>query len=204
MKAREAIEDALREINVLALDEAMEAAQVQFGLRKLGRMLLAWQNLDYNIWLKASQTLTLTTARSYTLSPERPLRILSARISTDDIETPLQELTRQDYDELPNKTATGRPTSFHYDRQKEDALLYVWPVPDAAGDTIEITYARAIERPDRLGADVDIPPEWEDAVVFGLAVSLAPAFQRQPPMDLAAAHLSVALAFDREGSVFFT
>jgi hypothetical protein len=205
MKARDCIEDALREIGVLDVEEAMDASHVRFGLRKLRRMLLSWQNLDYNVWLKAEQTVTLAAAtRVYTLSPVRPLRILSARVVTSGIETPLQELTRQDYDTLPLKTSTGRPTSYHYDRQREDARFYVWPVPGAVGDTIKITYARQIEPMETFGAEVDVPEEWEDAVVYGLAVSLSSAYSRTPPIDLAAGSLNAALAFDREDSVFFT
>jgi hypothetical protein len=205
MRAREAIEDALRELGVLDVEETMDASHVRFGLRKLRRMLLSWQNLDYNVWLKAEQTLTMTAGeRSYTLDPVRPLRILSARVVTDGIETPLEALTRQDYDTLPLKTSAGRPVSFHYDRQREDALFYVWPVPTANGETIQITYARQIAPMDTFGADVDVPEEWEDAVVYGLACALASTYSRQPPIDLAAGALNAALAFDREDSVFFT
>lgn len=204
MKARDAVEDALREINVLGVGEAMPAEHIQHGMRRLGQLLLAWQNLDYNVWLKAEQTLTLTTARSYTLSPERPLRILGARIVGSGLETPMQELMRQDYDDLPNKTSTGRPTSYYYDRQREDALFYVWPVLSVAnGETVKITYARPITTPDALGEDVDIPPEWELAVVKGLAADLAATYEKPAPAD-AALHLGIALGFDREGSVFFT
>lgn len=205
MKAREAIEDALREINVVAVDEAMDAEHIQFGLRKLRRMLLSWQSLDYNVWLKAEQSVTLAAATGiYTLDPVRPLRILGARLSSHGIETPMEALTREDYDRLPDKASAGRPTSYYYDRQREEARLYVWPVPSAAGETIRITYARQIDPAEKLTDDVDVPDEWGDAVVYGLAVALAPAYQRPAPVDIAAGYLNAALAFDREDSVFFT
>lgn len=204
MKAREAIEDALKEIGVLDPSEAVDPEHVQFAMGKLGRMLSAWQNLGYSLWTRAEQTVTLTTAGTYTLSPVRPARILSVRMVRSGTELPMHEMTRQEYDDLPIKTTTGHPTSFYYDRQREAARLYIWPLlSTAAGETLKITYERAIERPTKLSDEVDVPVEFEHAMVLGLAAELAPAFSRMPP-PAAAASLMVALAADREGSVFFT
>lgn len=203
---RDIISDALRKIGVVAADEAMTADQAASGLRELDRMLKGWQNRGYFLWTKASQTLTLTTAASYTLSPVRPLRILNARLVRSGLETPMMEMARDEYDNLPNKASTGLPTQFHYDRQRENALFYVWPVlATANGETIKITYEREVEDQDDLDAAPDVPGEWLDATVYNLASRLADDFMiNNPRVDARAqALLEEALAFDREGSVFF-
>lgn len=202
---RELLESAMRKIGVVAEDEAMTADQAMNGLRAFNRMVKAWQNRGYNLWAYASQAVTLTTAAVYTLDPVRPLDIMSCRLKRSGIETPMIRLTRDQYDLLPVKASQGTPTQFYYDRQREAARLYVWPVLAAAsGETLEITYIREFED---MGLDdaPDIPGEWYDAAVYSLAARLADDFRVDPGNVVARAEeeLRLALAGDREGSIWF-
>lgn len=203
---RELIEDAFRKIGVVAADEAMDANKAAMGMRALNRMLKSWQNHGHSLWLKATQTITLTTSASYTLDPVRPVRILNARLVRGGIETPMEEMTREDYDNLPVKSSTGVPTTFYYDRQREAAVFYVWPVlASALGETVKITFEREIEDQTDFTTAPDIPGEFWDAVVYGLADRLADDYSFDKPKITARAEaeLSLALSSDREGSIFF-
>lgn len=204
---REILSDAFRKLGVVAEDEDMTADQAETGKRALNRMLKAFQNHGANLWSYATQTVTLTTAASYTMAPARPVRINTVSFKTGDIETPMQELTREEYRTLPLKTATGIPTCFYYDRQREAALLYVWPVlSSASGQTLIVDYEREFEDVD-LDDAVDVPGEWFDAVVYGLAARLADDYGADPGgkvMMRAERELELALAADREGSVWFS
>lgn len=197
---------ALRKIGVIAIGQPATAEEMDVALKALDRMLKSWQAEGYNLWTKASQTVTLTTALSYTLNPVRPLRILSCRFKrTTGVELPMTEMTRDEYDTLPVKTTTGTPTMFHYNRQREAATLLIWPrLATAAGETLEITFEREIDDV-VAGSALDVPGEWYDAVVYGLAARLTDDFMAQAPQVVARAEqlLSRALAFDREGSVYF-
>lgn len=200
MKARDAIRDAMREIGVLAVDEDADAQQIEAGKRRLSRLLASWQGLGYCLWLKTASTVTLTGLTAYTLAA-RPFRVLSARHLSGTVETPLQELTRQEYDDLTIKTSAGVPTCFCYDRQRDTGVLYVWPV--AATGTLKLTVERALDLPERVSDDLDVPVEWEEALVLNLAAALAPVYTRPAPVDMARLVLAEALAADREGSVYF-
>lgn len=203
---REICTDALREASVLAIDDPATAEEMGVALRALNRMLKGWQNAGHNLWTRASISVTATTSAVYTLDPVRPHAIDSVRFKRDGLEIPMIELTRDEYDTLPNKASTGIPTQWYFDRQREAARLYVWPVLASAGsETLEITYHREIEDL-ALGDDIDVPGEWYEAVVYGLAMRLCNSFKvpNVPALlpGLAAGALSSALANDREGSVF--
>lgn len=159
------------------MGQNVRANQSAHAVRILNRILRSWQAMDdAPDFLKAQQTLTLTTAASYTLNPERPVRILSARLVQSSTELPMLQLTRDEYDRLPVKTTTGTPTQFYYDRQQEDALFYIWPVLSAAnGETVKITYERAFNTM-AIDGNLDLPPEWEMAAQKQLAAGLAPAY----------------------------
>ncbi len=203
--ARSIVSDALRKIGVVAMDEDMTADQSAHGLRALNRMVKSWQNKGYSVFAKASQVVTLTTAASYTLTPVRPLEILSCRFRQNGIDRPMLQFTRDEYDSLPLKTSTGTPTTFYYDRQREAARLYVWPVMAAVnGETLQITYTREFEDMALTDA-LDVPTEWYDATVYGLGARLADDFSVAVPGVVARSEalLREALAFDREGSIWF-
>lgn len=198
---------AFRKINVIAVDETATADELANGIEALNWMLKAWQKKEWLTWTYTSGSLTLTTAASYTLSPVRPVRIVSARYkSTGGTETPMNRLTRVEYDELPLKTSTGIPTNFYYDRQKEAAKLYVWPVlSSATTESIEYTYERELEDI-AAGSDVlDVPVDWHEAVIYNLASRLAEEYQRDIPRVHVRASdaLDDVLAEDHEESVFF-
>jgi hypothetical protein len=205
---RQILTDAFRKIGVVAEDDDMNADQASAGTRVLSRMLKALQNKGANLWTYTSQTVTLTTAASYTMSPVRPLRILNVNFNDGSTETPMQELTRDEYKTLPVKTTTGTPTTYYYDRQRESALLYIWPVlSSASGETLEVDYEREIEDVD-LDDAADVPGEWYDAVVYGLASRLSDDYGvddvvSQRVMARAEKELDIALTADREGSVFW-
>lgn len=203
---RQILTDALRKLGVVAADEDMTADQAANGRRVLDRFLKALQNRGANLWAYTTQTVTLTTAVSYTMSPVRPVRVHGVRYNNGSTETPMTELTRQEYEDLPLKTVTGVPTCWYYDRQRESALLYIWPgLASASSETLEVTYERELEDVD-LDDVVDVPGEWLDAVVYGLAGRLADDYGVTAPGVVARAEeeMRQALSGDREGSVWFS
>jgi hypothetical protein len=195
------ITDAFRKIGACAHDEALTADMEQAGARELRRMLLSWQNLRYNLWTQTEMTVTLTTAVSYTLTG-RPLRVHSVRYrNAAGLDMPLTAMTRQQYYDMPNKTSTGIPTAYYYDRQVATGVLYIWQgMASVTTETLRVTYERSVDTTDLLD---DIPPEWENAVLYGLAMQLQPEYGGPDVTAEAAFHLSTVLADDREGSVWF-
>lgn len=197
---------ALRKIGVVAGDEAASADDTAHAIEALNWMLKAWQANEWLPWTYTSGTLTLTTAASYTLSPARPLRILNARLKRSGIEIPMQEMSRDEYDRLPQKTSTGLPTSYHYDRQREAAVFYVWPVlATAAGETVEYTYERELEDIAASTDTLDMPVEWHECVVYNLAARLADDYEVAADRVVARAEMMLdkLLAHAHEGSLFF-
>lgn len=197
----------LKKAGVIAQDaQSAEAYETTTARDSLHVLLKSWQNADFRVFTLASQSVTLTTAASYTLSPVRPMSLETVRFKSDGRETPMIQMMRQEYDELPDKTVTGQPTQYYYDRQREAALLYVWPLlASASGETLEITYWREIEDVDALGEAIDMPAEWYRAVIYGLAADLCDDFEIENPKIEAKALmlLKEARGFDAEGSVFF-
>ena len=180
---RDIITDALLDLESATLGQTLQGGSAAHAMRVLSRMLKAWQNEhSAPFHLYASQTVTLTTASSYTMDPARPIKITNVNFKFNSIETPLTEMTRDEYDNLPNKAVTGRPTMFYYDRQRagSGSLLYVWPaLASATTEELIITYEREHYDMDDLNETIDVPSEWAEAVTKGLAWRLIGTYGRE-------------------------
>jgi len=200
---RDIITDALLDIQAVNEGEDIPAYQASQALRVLNRLMKSWQIMEGSpAFLKASQSVTATTSAAHTMSPIRPIRLLSVRLkNADGSELVMVELTRDEYDQIPNKDATGTPTQYYYDRQKEAARLYVWPLFSAVTtETFEVTYEREFEDIASLNDTIDLPAEWYDVAVRQLSARLAPSYGvANPALDMNAAYaLNLALAAGME------
>lgn len=201
---REIITDAFRKIGVTAHDEELQAHDAATGLRALNRLLKAWQNHGHLEWTIETQSIALVFGAEQVLDPVRPIRVISARIVRNGVEIPMVSLTRDEYDRLPQKSTIGTPTQYFYDRQREAARLYVWPT-SANGETLNITYEREVEDQTDLDAIADVPGEWLEALVYGLAARLADDYrlERQMVVQRAETELRLALSQDHRESIYF-
>ena len=116
---------------------------------------------------------------------------------------PLTSISRQEYMALPNPASTGPPTMFYYNPVLGDGQLYVWPMTTDMGAALLIDARVPIQVFTALGDSPDFPAEWFDALHYGLALRLCPAY-KVPPNDymrlkeMAAMTLDAADGFDRE------
>lgn len=122
----------------------------------------------------------------YQTARVRPLKIISARRFNiiSEIDVPLFEMDRVEYQELPNKTFEGAVNGFFYDRRggtNSAGLLYLWPVPSDFDEVIKMTVARSIEDFSSAGNDADLPQEWIRAIEWGLADELADEYDVPEP-----------------------
>lgn len=201
---REAVIAALHKINVVDQEDPATGPQTDSGVAALGRLLRSWSNRKIAIFQTASLAVTLTTAGEYTLTPP-PARIHSVRLRRSGTDTPIREMSRQEWDDISVKTSTGLPNGWYLDRQAASATLHVWPrLAVAAGQTLQITYERGFGTLDQHD-DLPVLPEWEDAVVYNLADRLSDDYEisNGRVTERAAILLAEALAADREGSAFF-
>jgi hypothetical protein len=209
------IQEALELIGVVAAEESPAAADVTTADRSLNMMVKGWQAKGINLWRQTEGSLSVTAATaSFTMgtggdyTTARPLRISSARLSVSSIETPLQEISREEYFSMPNKTATGRPSIFYYDPQLALGKIYLWPtVATGTTATLKFTYQRTIEDFDAAGNTPDFPQEWYECLAYNLAARLAPKFGTTVSPEVAAIALGTLddlMGWDREpASVFF-
>lgn len=147
---------------------------------------------------------------TYTTKLDNPLNIYSGLRSEDDRDIPLNYLSYEEYFQLPNKDdTTSTPTSYNYDRQRDEAIIKLWQTPDSANIVTKFTLSRKIANFDVNSNEPDFPMEWHEAIVYNLAVRLAPHYGKnkdsgyQMLLAQANSYLQTAAGFDNEmGAVY--
>jgi hypothetical protein len=135
-------------------------------------------------WKNATANLTLDiTKAEYSLKPaggdlniEVPYEISSITYKySSNAELPLVTMTDGEYSALYDKTIQGVPQRYYYERHLDEGLLFLDYVPSAA-DTLVITYKNLLELITAYTDDFDIDPIWYRALLYNIAIDVAPFF----------------------------
>jgi hypothetical protein len=182
LTAREVITFALRKINILAKSQTLTTDLSDDALVELNTMLKEWMAYPA-IWrLKEGYVNLVAATESYSLTP-RPYRIVDVRYrNSSSTDLPMEEMTKDEYYDLPVKTTAGTPTQWHFDPQQATSTLYVWPVKaTVTTETFRVTYQRYIDDIDSLDNNIDCTPEWLSTLGYNLAARCADSYGRSGP-----------------------
>lgn len=178
LNSREIIDEALRLLGVLQEGDSPTVARATEALNALNMMLKTW-GASERLWLMTEGVVTLVANQAAYSLGTGVRRVLSVRRRISGLDTPMMQLSRQEYFDTPTKASAGTPNSWYFDPQRSARTLYIWQTadaPTAAVMTLPYTYTRIIEDIDTLDNDPDVPAEWLEVLVYNLATRLGPRY----------------------------
>ncbi len=214
------IEMAVRKLGVVADGQTLSTENYTNGSAALNTLLGAFRTLGMPLWARQSYDLTLTAGTSsynigssQTLNTPYPLKLLQAyrTDSNNSSKVQLEIIPDYNFNRLPTGSS-GYPIQISYTPKVNLGVIKLWPTPDAtavANTTVTIVYQRPMEYMSSSTDTFDIPEEWLEAVVYNLAVRLAPEWgvplpDRKALKNEADEYLEMAKSFGAEdGSIFW-
>tara|TARA_R100000664_G_C2714493_1_gene110123 strand:- start:187 stop:861 length:675 start_codon:yes stop_codon:yes gene_type:complete len=171
------IADTIEEAYELAGLELRTGYDAETARRSMNIMFADWANRGINLWTIEQVTTNLTSGTSsYTLN-SFDIDIVSAIIrqieGTTTTDLSLTRIGRSEYLNIPDKSATGRPTQYFLDRQTTP-VVKLYPTPDSAR-TYRLV-ANTLQRIDDVTAsdqDPDVPSRFIPCMASGLAYYIA-------------------------------
>ena len=144
--------------------------------RSLNIMFSEWANRGVNLWTVRQGTLTLT-AGTDTYNEDNGLDtgmsdILEVAIRRSGTDYEVDRISRGEYLNVPNKTTTGRPSQFYFNRQIKPEVT-LWPVPENSTDQLVYYYIKRIQDADTSKNTTEVPFRFLPCMVAGLAYYLA-------------------------------
>lgn len=165
LTARDVINTALRdELGVIGLDETADADEAASALMHLNALV---KSHGGGAHYETQGTVTIPAASASGTIASNVRDIISARFS-GTFERMLVRWQRDEYLAIPNKAAIGDPTCFYVSNQRDNVVMYVWPVPSAQ-ISVKIDYRRIPEIVVGLSDQVDFPEQYLPALVAMLA-----------------------------------
>jgi hypothetical protein len=205
------IRSILRALGVISEGFTPSAQMMSDTNQAMNMLIKAWMARGVGLWLNQIATIPLVVnQQSYLLGPggtppaSRPLGVMEMRLrDASGIDTPLIEMSRQEYMDLPLKSSAGNPTQFYYDPQTGNGVLYIWPVASDATDRLVGTLRMPVQDFVNIADTPDFPQEWFRALKFNTAKELLTEYTVPPAtvqliMALAQEAFDEANLFDRE------
>tara|TARA_R100001086_G_scaffold176698_3_gene97571 strand:+ start:7789 stop:8454 length:666 start_codon:yes stop_codon:yes gene_type:complete len=140
--------------------------------RSLNLMFADWSNRGLNLWTVNQATVTLTSGTSTVTIASDVVDVLEVVLRRDNTDLSVQRISRGEYSTVPNKSSTGRPSQFYFDRQITPVLNF-YPTPENSTDQIIYYYVRRIQDADSLVNTNDLPFRFYPCMVAGLSYYVA-------------------------------
>lgn len=175
MTAAALIEAALNELGAYGAGQTIDATDQAAALVRLNAMLHTW-GVRGNLYRDETGTATITGGVGSGTLPAEVRQLNSVRfVASATNYRQLTEWTRDDYYSIPNRDQAGDPVAYYLQRHRDGAMIWLWPVP-ADDATLHLDYGSAVETVTAASETVDLPQEWQEAAILGLAARCASMF----------------------------
>lgn len=184
---RTIIESALRKISVLGSGQSLPAEEAADALVQLNAMIDSWNVEGWNGYTQVREVFSLTAGvTSYTIGSggdfdtTRPVRIIAAflRQTGSNIDYSIELIDAAAYANADKEQNGGLPCALYYDGNFPlgNILLVGAPV---AGYSLYIYSYKENTQFTTINTDIDLPPGMEQALVYNLAVYMAPEYEKE-------------------------
>jgi hypothetical protein len=191
-KVREIINAALAHIGAAENVNGPTAAQVDEALKQINRMLQSWSSQRNGIYSITTESFTLSPGQAdYTygsggdFDSVRPTQILDCWVRDNNVDFIVLETTHYNYARITDKDIqTYYPEVFLHKDEYPLAKLTFYPVPNEAYP-IYFHVLKPLSQYTNSANDLNLPPEYEEAVEWNLAMRLAPRYLGETPQTVA-------------------
>lgn len=189
----------MKKIGVLTKSETPDADEAADGLVSLNALLSSWSNESLFVYSRVTEAFTLTAGTasytigaSQTFNTTRPTLIIEAHTTSGSTDTHMDIISDEVYNAMPDKTSQGIPLYINYSNAFPAATIRLYPVPASTYSMTLVSEKPLVTL--ALTDTLSLPPGWERALTYNLAMEMAPEYGVQPdPLVVAAAKESRGL-----------
>ena len=166
------IDEIIQEATEMIGGEQTLGHEPKSARRSINLMLNDWQNRGILLWSTFTTAVTVSTSvTTHDLSDSiTDTLIVTYRETATGTETKLERKTFEEYNIIPEKSQTGRPTQYAVKRNLSNPSLFLYPVPNVATGILTIEAIRQVEDVDKsYQQNADAPVRFLPCLTAGLA-----------------------------------
>lgn len=196
MTVRDLINASMRVIGVLASGETLSANEQTDAFNLLNDMIDNWSTKGFLVYDRVRETFALTSGQQvYTMgvggnfNTSRPQLVETVLIVdtsvTPTVEIPIDLIEKDEWDSIPIKALQGTwPTKVFIDNANPLMNLNFWPIPGAS-KSVGLRSWKPISEFSSVNTTISLPPGYQLALRYSLAVLLAPEYGKPITPELA-------------------
>ncbi len=205
------IKAALRKCGALSEGETPSTETTNNCADALNNIVARFATLGMPVWKRTELPITLVlNTINYTVPNSLKAPQVVLKDTTGSSQYELVNKSRYDYNRLPSNS-TGTPVHYTFAQGLENGTLTIWPIPDSgavANKSLIVVYQKEFDGFFSSTDTPDFPVYWTDALIYELAVNVAPEYgvplmDRQALRKEADIYLGQAVGYgDEETSLF--
>ncbi len=193
--AQTIVEAALRNIGAVAIEEPVSGAEANDALNVLNNMIAIWNTENLLVYSVSPEVFPVVANQaSYTMgvggnfNTARPVLIENAYMRDSAGNDYQIGIVNYDiYSQIITKTTTSTlPTVMYDDQNFPLKTITFWPIAADSSYSFVLWTWRAISALPLLTTAISLPPGYQSALEFNLAVWLCPRYGKSCPPELAA------------------
>jgi len=175
----ELITASLRKLGVISEGQTPTAQNLADGQIALNSTLAQLRSVGMPLWSRTEYTFTPTTSSytigtGFTLNTPYPVKLLQAIRRETGTSIPMEIEGREDFNIYPPSSG-GSPLKVNYQQFVNYGIISFWPSPTATNtSTVTLVYQRPFQYFTSSDQTLDFPEEWYNAIIYSVAVLLAP------------------------------
>lgn len=171
----ELIEQSFKKVGALVDGEALSAEQIDTGVKRLNLIVKDVQSDNVFLWQQFVDNTPITVGTdTYDLPTDPPAHAVDkAFYKKNDRDEELEYLAWREYQDVYDKTTTGKPT--HYSIDQRNQTIYLWPVPNEIA-TLSLFCISKLKDFDDSDGSGDFPAKWQRFLMYALAADLGEDF----------------------------
>lgn len=207
--ALDIITGASRLIGVTFKSEALDSDEAADGLVSLNDMVSSWSNNGLLVPYRSWESFNISPAASYsigagqTINTVRPSFIKAAFIRSGNVDYSMECITDEQYESITFKSITSPfPDYLTYDNGYPYGTIRMYPQLGSSG-ALHLLTEKPLTSFSGLTTTVDLPPGWNKALRFNLAIDMAAEYGVEVPSTVvkgasdSLASISLAIAKNR-------
>lgn len=168
------IDEVIQEATEMIGGEQTLGHEPKSARRSINLLLQDWQNRGVMLWTAETSIFTVSVSTTTYSLGDPTIDVLEAVINRDNTDLQLDRISMQEYLKIPQKGQKGRPTQFAIRHERDNPVVYLWPVPENSTDKIKLELVRYMQDVNKSAVQTaDISRRFLPCLTAGLAYHMS-------------------------------
>ena len=176
------IDEVIQEAMEMIGGEPTLGHEPKSARRSINLLLSDWQNRDIMLWTAETSVFTVSVSTTTYSLASSSIDVLEAVVNRDDTDIQLERISMQEYLKIPNKKQTGRPTQYAVRHERDNPVVYLWPLPENSTDQVKVELIRYMQDVNKSAVQTaDISRKFLPCLTAGVAYYMS---MKRPNVDM--------------------